>query len=85
MATKENPMGDEQGTRVGKPDRPKDRSAGSNDSPHEGHAPGSVGAGAEAVTDAEQHDTEHRSGYGGSGGAPVESSDKRQGKDGETM
>ena len=83
MANKdENPMGDEQGTRVGKPDKP---ARGSNESPHEGHAPNALGAGAEASTDAEQHDREHRSGYGGSGGTPVDSSDKRQRKDGETL
>ncbi|MHB1074248.1 MAG: hypothetical protein ACYC3Q_15805 [Gemmatimonadaceae bacterium] len=83
MASKDkNPMGDEQGTRVGKPDKP---AGGSNESPHEGHAPDSLGAGAEAVTDADQHDREHRSGYGGAGGQPVESSDTRQRNDGEIL
>lgn len=44
----------------------------------------STGAGAEAAegihtSREDEHDREHRSGYGGAGGRPVESSDKRQG------
>lgn len=75
-SNRENPMGDEQGTRVGKPDQPTRRPE---------HEEGSLGAGAEAVTDQTKHDREHRSGYGGSAGKPVESSDERQREDGEIL
>jgi hypothetical protein len=62
---KEEGLGDDQGTRVGRPD-----SAGTRAS--EGHP---TGAGAEAAGGAQEapidgHDAEHRSGYGGAGGQP---------------
>jgi hypothetical protein len=48
------------------------------------HEEESTGAGAEALEGVHNagggHDREHRSGYGGSGGKPVESSDKREPK-----
>jgi len=46
------------------------------------HEPSSTGAGSEASeginSNGGGHDREHRSGYGGAGGKPVESSDNRQ-------
>lgn len=48
------------------------------------HEADSTGAGSEAAegihtSRSDEHDREHRSGYGGAGGRPVESSDERQG------
>ena len=37
----------------------------------------SIGAGSEALPHSDDHDQEHRSGYGGKGGEPDTSSDKR--------
>jgi hypothetical protein len=72
-------LGDDQGTRVGAPDRatPAKHSDASPDRPER-----ATGAGSEATaaTDgsAEGHDREHRSGYGGKGGSPDSSSDGRK-------
>ena len=72
MADKNSGLGDDQGTRVGSPST-------HNDGPS-GRPERATGSGTEATqaTDgsAEGHETEHRSGYGGSKGKPVESSDK---------
>ena len=73
-------LGDGQGTRVGAPDQadsatPAPHNDGPSDRPER-----STGAGAEATKadpDGSEHDHEHRSGYGGKGGRPDTSSDKR--------
>ena len=70
-------LGDGQGTRIGAPDQatPAPHDDGPSDRPER-----STGAGREAtVADqtAEKHNREHRSGYGGKGGAPDTSSDER--------
>lgn len=69
-------LGDKQGTKVGSPTATP---ATHNDGPSE-RPERSTGAGREA-TEADpagtEHDHEHRSGYGGKGGAPDTSSDKR--------
>jgi hypothetical protein len=112
MADRSNPLGDDQGTRVGRPDTgsPKERnqsrgatgagaeaaegihSADGDRDPSEqsaiesqptgrgssqaaGGSPDVAPSGSEPLVDRE---TEHRSGYGGAGGKPVESSDKRE-------
>jgi hypothetical protein len=70
--------GDDQGTRVGAPDQQRTPATHSDTPPDrpERH----TGAGAEAMAGtektAEEHDREHRGGYGGAGGSPVESSAK---------
>lgn len=97
---KSGSLGDDQGTRVGKPDagRAKETplNAGATDetdkadrakqAPNAGRTRGvqedeSTGAGSEAIEGINSndggHDREHRSGYGGSGGKPVNSSDNR--------
>lgn len=80
MAKKQEGLGDDQGTRIGAPD--KERSATPpqhNDGPT-GRPERTTGAGQEATVadeSGEKHDREHRSGYGGKGGAPDTSSDKR--------
>jgi hypothetical protein len=72
-------LGDDQGTRVGAPDpvRPTKHSDSPPDRPER-----ATGAGSEATTStdgsAEGHDREHRSGYGGKGGAPDTPSDGRK-------
>jgi hypothetical protein len=68
MATDEKDrtgLGDDQGTRVGRPSSARDRAS-------DGHP---TGAGSEAAGTPQEapidgHDEEHRSGYGGAGGAP---------------
>jgi hypothetical protein len=71
--------GDDQGTRVGAPDQERTPAKHSDASPD--RAKRQTGAGAEAVagtdTPVDDHDTEHRSGYGGAGGKPVSSSNDR--------
>lgn len=65
-------LGDEQGTKVGAPTQAND---GPSTRPEK-----STGAGSEATIadpDSSEHDQEHRSGYGGKGGKPDTSSDKR--------
>ena len=77
MANKGEGLGDGQGTTVGNPATATP--ANHNDGPAE-RPERSTGAGREAtVSDpaAEEHDREHRSGYGGKGGAPDTSSDTR--------
>ena len=80
MASNEKGLGDEQGARVGPPDQAGPISpAGDSDAPSP-RPERTTGAGHEAtIADAqsEQHDHEHRSGYGGKGGKPDTSSDKR--------
>ena len=70
-------LGDDQGTRVGSP-------AGGSAAKHSDTPPDrparKTGAGSEAtegITESEEHDREHRSGYGGDGGKPKTSSDDR--------
>lgn len=81
MADRKNAgLGDGQGTRVGAPDQaetatPAPHNDGPSDRPER-----STGAGREATEadrGATEHDHEHRSGYGGKGGRPDTSSDKR--------
>jgi hypothetical protein len=97
-------LGDDQGTRVGKPEAGRSGSLGMGSEAAEGihgagndREPGERTAlegketGRDKNTDAGDADrsgseplsrsTEHRSGYGGSGGAPVSSSDQREGTD----
>lgn len=72
-------LGDDQGTRVGSPGAGKAKPAAHSDSPT-GRPDRKTGSGAEATQatdgEAEGHGTEHRGGYGGSGGKPVSPSDK---------
>ena len=80
MTDKRVGLGDEQGTRVGPPDQ-----SDSLKPSHHSDAPSprperKMGSGAEpTIADRESkgHDEEHRSGYGGKGGKPDTSSDKR--------
>ena len=80
MTTQGEGLGDDQGTRVGAPDTASP--AAHSDAPT-GRPERVTGAGAEATRPtsgtAEGHHTEHRSGYGGSGGDPVKPADKRPG------
>ena len=77
---KDGGLGDDQGTRVGAPDKsPAVTPAQHNDGPSE-REERSTGAGREATKadpDGSEHDREHRSGYGGKGGKPDTSSDNR--------
>jgi hypothetical protein len=72
--------GDDQGTRVGAPDQERTPSTHSDTPPNRPER--QTGAGSEATEGTDkaggQHKTEHRSGYGGAGGAPVTSSDERR-------
>jgi hypothetical protein len=72
--------GDDQGTRVGAPDEQQRTPAKHSDSPPN-RPERQTGAGGEATEGTsktgEEHDREHRSGYGGAGGRPVKSSDQR--------
>ena len=74
-------LGDGQGTRVGAPDQSTASPAKHSDSPS-GRPERSTGTGSEATQStggsAEGHVTEHRSGYGGKGGAPDKPSDTRK-------
>ena len=77
MANKGEGLGDGQGTTVGSPAHatPATHNDGQTDRPEI-----TTGAGREATAgdaESEGHDREHRSGYGGKGGAPDSSSDKR--------
>ena len=80
MGKKDEGLGDGQGTRIGHGDAgasttPAPHNDGPSDRPER-----STGAGREATTadpNSEEHDREHRSGYGGKGGAPDTSSDTR--------
>ena len=75
--SKSGGLGDDQGTRVGKPDAPPAQHA---DTPT-GRPERSTGAGGEALThtggapDGQEQD--HRSGYGGKGGEPTMPADGR--------
>jgi hypothetical protein len=77
MANKDVGLGDGQGTTIGLPEHatPATHNDGPSDRPER-----TTGAGREATAadqDAEGHEREHRSGYGGKGGKPDTSSDKR--------
>jgi hypothetical protein len=71
--------GDDQGTRVGAPDQERTPAQHSDRAPDRAERQTGTGAEAIAGTDepVEDHDREHRGGYGGSGGKPVSSSDQR--------
>ena len=72
--------GDDQGTRVGAPDQERTPAKHSDSPPDRPER--QTGAGAEATAGTEkpvdEHDHEHRGGYGGAGGKPVSSSDQRK-------
>jgi hypothetical protein len=72
-------FGDAQGTRVGAPDQTRTPAAHSDTPPDRRERQTGTGAEAEEGTSktGEEHDREHRSGYGGAGGKPVTSSDER--------
>jgi hypothetical protein len=80
--------GDDQGTRVGAPDPGGPDQERMEPSRHSDIPPSrgerQTGSGSEATEGTsktgEEHDREHRSGYGGSGGSPVRSSDQRESK-----
>ena len=80
MTKKQEGLGDDQGTRIGAPDAKRSATpAAHNDGPS-GRPERTTGAGQEATVangEGEEHDTQHRSGYGGKAGAPDTSSDKR--------
>ena len=80
MTKKQEGLGDDQGTRIGAPDTGRSATpAPHNDGPTV-RPDRTTGAGQEATVADEkgkEHDREHRSGYGGKGGAPDTSSDKR--------
>ena len=75
----EQGLSDEQGTHVGAP------TTGGKAAKHSDIPPdrperqtGAGGEATEGITDSDnEHDREHRSGYGGDGGAPKTSSDQR--------
>jgi hypothetical protein len=80
----ESGYGDDQGTRVGAPDQERLEPAEHSDAPT-GRPERTTGAGAEATAaiqetskGLEEHDREHRSGYGGKGGQPASSSEGRE-------
>ena len=68
--------GDDQGTRIGAPDRQFKPAAHSDTPPDRPER--QIGVGSEPTAGTrkapEEHDREHRSGYGGAGGKPVDSS-----------
>lgn len=71
-------LGDQQGTRVGSPDQSRAPAQHSDTPPDRPER--QTGAGSEATEGTktgEEHDEEHRSGYGGSAGKPITSSDQR--------
>ena len=74
-------LGDDQGTRVGAPDQARSTPAAHSDSPP-ARPEAKTGAGSEATEGtpktSEGHDREHRSGYGGDGGAPKRGSETRE-------
>ena len=73
-------LGDEQGTKVGPPDQSGPISPAAHRDAPSRRPERKTGAGHEAtIADelSEQHDREHRSGYGGKGGKPDTSSDER--------
>ena len=76
----ETGYGDDQGTRVGAPDQERKPSEHSDSPPDRPERQTGVGSEAQEGTSktGEEHDRQHRSGYGGSGGKPVTSSDERQ-------
>jgi len=68
-----DPYGDDQGTRVGKPSTPNRDNAEPS-----GTNKGGAGPGTEPIDEQKNvHKNEHKSGYGGEGGAPRTSSDQR--------
>lgn len=70
-------LGDDQGTRVGRPE--STGTSGQRASRGQSTGAGAEAAGTPQEAPIDGHDEEHRGGYGGSGGRPVESSEKRQG------
>ena len=74
-------FGDAQGTRVGAPDQERTPAQHSDSPPDRPERQTGTGAEATAGTQkpVDDHDREHREGYGGAGGDPVSSSDKRPG------
>lgn len=74
-------LGDDQGTRVGGPDRGRVSPAKHEDGPSP-RPEKRTGVGGEATEGSDKtaadHTQEHRSGYGGSGGKPVRPSDERE-------
>ena len=80
MAKKQEGLGDDQGTRIGAPDQKRSTTPAPHIDGPTGRPERTTGAGQEATvadSEGEKHDREHRSGYGGKGGAPDTSSDKR--------
>ena len=80
MSDKGKGLGDEQGTRVGPPDQSGRVSPAQHRDAPSPRPERKMGSGSEATIadrDSEEHDEEHRSGYGGKGGKPDTSSDKR--------
>ena len=77
----EEGFGDDQGTRVGAPDQEHVSPGKHSDTPP-ARPERTTGAGKEMqahqAPPVESHPTEHRSGYGGKGGQPVESSQERK-------
>jgi hypothetical protein len=75
----ETGYGDDQGTRVGAPDQERKPAQHSDSPPNRPERQTGVGGEAQEGTSktGEEHDREHRSGYGGAGGKPVTSSDQR--------
>ena len=70
--------GDDQGTRVGAPDQERTPATHADTPPDRPERQTGAGAEATAATNepVDDHDREHRGGYGGAGGKPVTSSDK---------
>ncbi|HEY2026794.1 MAG TPA: hypothetical protein VGG78_07270 [Gemmatimonadaceae bacterium] len=72
--------GDDQGTRIGAPDSQR-KPAQHSDTPPD-RPERQTGAGSEPTAGTrkapDEHDREHRGGYGGAGGQPVNHSDERQ-------
>ncbi|CAN5523432.1 hypothetical protein BH09GEM1_BH09GEM1_25340 [soil metagenome] len=80
MSTKPEGLGDEQGTRVGSPDQSGSISPAQHNDGPSGRPEVKTGAGQEATiahAESQERDGAHRSGYGGKGGKPDTSSEKR--------
>ena len=79
MDRNEQGLGDDQGTKVGAPNQERTPTQHSDSPPNRPERQTGVGGEATEGTSktGEEHENEHRSGYGGSGGKPVTSSDQR--------
>ncbi|CAN5908947.1 hypothetical protein BH11GEM2_BH11GEM2_09350 [soil metagenome] len=80
MTEKRDGLGDEQGTRIGPPDQSGRVTPAQHTDAPSPRPDRTMGSGSEptiADRESEQHDHEHRSGYGGKGGKPDTSSDMR--------